>query len=70
MRCLYEIKQVRKREGEIEGNCVKVIRASGTHQRNGPKPQRNYTTISQLDTHTHSDTSGTGVRVRVSYIGL
>lgn len=36
----------------MEGNCVKVIRALGNHQRNGSEPQRNYTTISQLDPHT------------------
>lgn len=54
--------------GEIEGNCVKVIRALGTRQKNGPEPQKNYTTISQLDTHTHADTRGIGARVRVSYI--
>lgn len=42
------------REGEIERNYVKVIRALGTNQWNGPEPQRNYTTISQLDTHTQT----------------
>lgn len=42
--------------GEIEGNCVKVIRALGTRQKTGPEPQKNYTTISQLDTHTHMQT--------------